>query len=253
MNMEKHMSRNKLSIEVGLKRAKATLSSDTVAIYQPPDGEYRSRKVVTRSRARPTGKFPSWKMGRMVQWESVNELNAYRLLDADPNVLQYFEQPCLVRYRLNGEIRKHYPDCLVIRPGVKELWEIKPNAEATRPDVTERTTLLIRELPRLGFSYRLILGDDLAREPRLGNVLSILKYGRIPVSPITREHLRQSILQMGGLTWKDVDAGVVGPLSRQWICRLILEGSLKVDLNVSWTKNTILCWTSSMLINQART
>lgn len=225
----------------------------TVAIYQPSHGEYRSRKVVTRSRARPTGKFPSWKMERMIQWESVNELNAYRLLDADPNVLQYFEQPCLVKYRINGEIRKHYPDCLVVRSGGKELWEVKPNSEVIRPDVAERTTFLIRELPRLGFSYRLILGDDLAREPRLGNVLTILKYGRTPVSPIIRERLRQFTSQAGGLTWGDADSSVAGPLSRQAVCRLILEGDLKVDLDVSWTKNTILYWTSSVLTNRVRT
>lgn len=229
-----------------------SLKEATVAIYQPLDGEYRSRKVVTRFRARPTGKFPSWKMGRMIQWESVNELNAYRLLDADPNVLRYFEQPCVVKYRINGEIRKHYPDCFVVRPEGKELWEIKPNSEAIRPDVVERTTLLIRELPRLGFSYRLILGDDLAKEPRLGNVLTILKFGRTPVSPITRERLRQFASQAGVLTWEDADNGVAGPLSRHAICRLILEGDLQVDLDVSWTKNTILYWASSVLTDRVR-
>lgn len=230
-----------------------SLKEATVVIYQPSDGRYRSRKVVTRSRARPTGKFPSWKMGRMIQWESINELNAYRLLDADPNVLQYFEQPYLVRYKLNGEIREHYPDCLVIRPGIKELWEIKPDSETVPPDVVERTAFLIEELPLLGFSYHLILGDALAREPRLGNVLTILKYGRAPVSPVIRERLRRRISHTGGfLTWEDADAGVVGPLSRQAICRLILEGGLKVDFDAPWTKDTVLYWTSSVLTNQER-
>jgi hypothetical protein len=54
----------------------------------------RSRRVVTRSRFRPTGKYPSWKMERMLQWESINELNAFRLLDCDPGVTVFSEQPC---------------------------------------------------------------------------------------------------------------------------------------------------------------
>ena len=55
--------------------------------------QVRSRRVVTRSRFRPTGKYPSWKMERMLQWESMNELNAFRLLDCDPRVAVFTEQP----------------------------------------------------------------------------------------------------------------------------------------------------------------
>ena len=51
------------------------------------------RRVVTRSRFRPTGKYPSWKMERMLQWESMNELNAFRLLDCDPRVTVFTNSP----------------------------------------------------------------------------------------------------------------------------------------------------------------
>jgi serine/threonine protein kinase len=57
-----------------------------------------SRRVVTRSRFRPTGKYPSWKMERMLQWESMNELNAFRLLDCDPRGTAFSEQPYEIVY-----------------------------------------------------------------------------------------------------------------------------------------------------------
>ncbi len=41
-----------------------------VSITLPEQGKLRVRKVVTRSRVRPTDKFPSWKMGSMLQCES---------------------------------------------------------------------------------------------------------------------------------------------------------------------------------------
>ncbi len=50
------------------------------------------RRIVMRSRARATGKYPSWKAGRMVQWESINELNAFRILDAMPEVSTFTER-----------------------------------------------------------------------------------------------------------------------------------------------------------------
>lgn len=63
------------------------MNNPILEIAFPPEGTVRARRIVSRSRARPTGKYPSWKMGRMIQWESTNELNAYRLLDANPAAL----------------------------------------------------------------------------------------------------------------------------------------------------------------------
>ena len=76
-------------------------------IVFPEPGQLRSRKVVSRSSARPKGKYPSWKVRRMVQWESENELNAFRLLDCDPDVTCFNEQPCEVKYVLGGQVRSH--------------------------------------------------------------------------------------------------------------------------------------------------
>lgn len=72
-------------------------------------------------------------MGRMVQWESHNELNAYRLLDANPAVRAFHEQPLVIHYKLGGESHIHYPDTLVDLGTSRELWEVKPATEAARP------------------------------------------------------------------------------------------------------------------------
>lgn len=175
--------------------------NDSVLEIFFPDGEnVRSRKIVTRSRARPNGKYPSWKMGRMMQWESINELNAYRLLDADPAAIAYHEQPLTIRYRLNGKEHTHYPDTLVQWGASRELWEIKPSKQALRPEYIERTRLLENALPQLGFEYRLVLAEDLAKEPRLSNVLTLLKYGRAPVPELAWEQIRRAIGTGGKLT-----------------------------------------------------
>ena len=47
----------------------AGLRDAVLELIYPGTGKLRSRKVVSRSRARATGKFPSWKMGRMIQWD----------------------------------------------------------------------------------------------------------------------------------------------------------------------------------------
>lgn len=199
-------------------------------IIFPEDNKVRSRTIVSRSRARPTGKYPSWKMARMIQWESHNELNAFRLLDANPAAVAYHEQPLTIRFRLNGETHVHYPDVLVQWGSSRELWEIKPEAEAARPPYVTRTRFLEAALPELGFAYRLVLAENLAQQPRLTNVLTLLKYGREPVGELAREHIRQLLHSTGSIRWESATNGDLGPTGRSVLSRLTLEGFLACDL-----------------------
>lgn len=197
----------------------------------PADGKLRSRKVVTRSRARATGKYPSWKMGRMIQWESHNELNAFRLLDATPAVHAFHEQPLALKYLLNGVAHKHFPDVLVEWGDSRELWEIKTASEAAKPEFVERTRVLEALLPELGFSYKLVVAEELSKQPRLDNVLLLLKYGRAPVDPIAREKLRLVLVETGGVAWRNAQDGSLGACGRELLARLTLEGRLVADLD----------------------
>lgn len=221
------------------------MSNPILEITFPEEGRVRARRIVSRSRARPTGKFPSWKMGRMIQWESTNELNAYRLLDANPAALAYHEQPLTITYKLNGEIHKHYPDTMVQWGDSRELWEIKEASDASRPEVAARTRLMEDALPQLGFAYRIVLAEDLAKEPRLSNVLSVLRFGRAPVPDLETERLRQTFAVAQEITWGEVLDGALGKYGRNYVCRLVLEGKLFVDLERPVTPNSIISWVAA--------
>jgi len=110
-----------------------------------------------------------------MQWESRHELNAFRLLDCDPSVIRFTEQPCEIVYLQDGVQKRHFPDILVEFAGRKELWEVKPVSEINRHDLTTRTAAL-DGLTRWGYDYRVVLGSDLASEPRIKNVIRILRF-----------------------------------------------------------------------------
>lgn len=202
-----------------------------VELRKPQEGLIRSRKVVTRSRSRSTGKYPSWKMARMIQWESPHELNAYRLLDCDPAVLAFQEQPYEIHYTLNGENHRHYPDVLVQRRSGKELWEVKTQADALREDVSERTALMAAELPSMGFGYRLMQAEDLGAQPTLFNALLILHHGRFDISIQERQLVLQFLKERSEIRWGDVLAGQLGSKGRRSVCRMLLEGTLMLDIS----------------------
>lgn len=215
----------------------------------PQFGDVRSRTVVSRSRARPTGRYPSWKMGRMLQWESHNELNAMRLLDATPNVLQFSDQPCVIRYRLGGKDFRHYPDTLVNTAKVNSFWEIKTAADARRPEIAARTKLLTELLPAKGYEYAVVLAEDLAREPRMRQARLVLKHGKAPLTFAEREYARRLFLTVESLSWQEVLDGRYAPFTRQQACRLVLEGALALNLDEPFgpeTQLTSLCGPDSL-------
>lgn len=200
-----------------------------IQINFPQDGKIRSRKVVKRSNARNTGKYPSWKMKRMMQWESVHEGNAMRILDATPNVVSFSEQPCEIIYTLNDIQHRHYPDLMVIEGSRPEFWEVKTESDANSSDVAERTAFLTEALPEYGYSYRIVLAEVLAKQPRLDNVKRLNKLGRQTISLIEQERIRRLFLNEPVIPW-----GVFEHHSPQMlrnVSRLILEGKLSIDFN----------------------
>lgn len=202
------------------------------SIRFPEPGQMRSRKVVSRSNARSAGKYPSWKMGKMMHWESRNELNAFRLLDCDPNVTSYSEQPCQIVYIMDGVERIHYPDILVTTAGTKQLWEVEPRSKALEPEVLARTALLSRALPRWGYAYNVTFAEDLARQPSLGNSTLLLSLGKRAVSNCEWENVRRTVAEQGSLVWSEACAGNYGRNGREILCSLVLRGALTIDMNL---------------------
>jgi len=209
-----------------------------IQIIFPKDGKIRSRKVVKRSNARNTGKYPSWKMQRMMQWESVHEGNAMRVLDATPNVISYCEQPCEIIFTLNGAKRRHYPDFMVIDANRRELWEVKTESDANSPEVSERTAYLTQTLPEYGYGYRVVFAEILAKQPRLDNIKRLNKLGRQPISLLEQELIRRLFLDEPVISWGEFEQK--SPQILRNVSRLILEGKLSIDFNQPINSATLI-------------
>ena len=167
----------------------------------------------------------------MIQWESENELNAFRLLDTQPEVIRFHEQPFRIQFRMHGEIHDHYPDVLVERTASKHLWEIKPREQAEKPEVLERTRILQASLPRWNYSYELMVAEELATQPRLSIAVRLLRFGRPAVPLLERERVRRILESVPFVCWSQATSGLLGPLGRAALCRLTLEGEVECEWN----------------------
>lgn len=201
-----------------------------ISIEFPPNGQ-RARKVISRSNAKATGKYPSWKMQRAMHYESSHERNAFKLLDACPEVISFNEQPCCIRYVMDGERYIHYPDILVILPWGKALWEVKTAADAATLEVRRRTEFMEQALPLLGYGYCVVTAEQLAQLPRLHIVDHLLRWGRSPVQLVQREQIRKIFKNNSNINLGIFKHGAEGEEHRNAIYSLILEGTLKIDFN----------------------
>ncbi|HLO65331.1 MAG TPA: TnsA endonuclease N-terminal domain-containing protein [Azonexus sp.] len=189
----------------------------------------RARRVISRSNSRVTGKYPGLKSRRMHYWESSLERDAFMLLDVSTEVISFDEQPVTLYYGIGKKLR-HYPDVLVSYPNRQVFVEIKTDQEALTKEIVTRTAYLVPALARHGYGYRIWTESQIRdRSFRLANLRFLLRFGRSEVELTRFEWLRLQF-KKNPLQWKQVVGHPTDKSKLAALCRLILEGRLRIDL-----------------------
>jgi hypothetical protein len=136
------------------------------------------RKVSNRSRHNVIGRFPSVKMRRMIQYESLVELDYIHLLEFDPAVSRYAEQPIKIPYRDYGKLRYYTPDFHVQKGGQNWLIECKSARFIETEDTKRNQSIADNWCPKNGYCYRVITDDEIRTGYRLTNAKFLIDYGR---------------------------------------------------------------------------
>lgn len=85
-----------------------------------------TRSIVTGRKCTFTGLFPSAKTRRQIAYESLDERNLICLMENDPDVDGYDEQPPALPWSDGEQAHLYHPDLLVRRSGKRILAEAKP-------------------------------------------------------------------------------------------------------------------------------
>lgn len=200
----------------------------------------RVREVVKRSNCRVTGKFPSMKNKRMMQWESFLEWNAFLLFEYNRTVDSYSEQPATITYYINGEKHTHIPDLYVIKGNRRIFIEVKTDKNASDEDINERTKILKKQLPYYGFEYQVLVESEIKQEPRLSNIRYLIRNSRTKVDIKDVEFVRKIYKRNENIKWGNVIDKNNDSISLTKICKLIIDGILAIPVDEVWTENTVL-------------
>lgn len=136
------------------------------------------RKVVTRSGLHIRGHFPSYKLGRMVSWESQLERKCIWHLEYSPAVCSYEEQPVELLFCDDaGKEHRAVPDFGVqLRDGRRLLIEVKPAAKLLRSELRDRLARVAAAAIAKGYEYKIVTDQDLNSEPLLTNLQDLLRH-----------------------------------------------------------------------------
>jgi hypothetical protein len=141
------------------------------------------RVITNRGSRKVTGWFPSWKLGRMIKYESRLERDYLFLLDYDPAVVGVRGQWPRVRYLLDDKYRTYWPDFTVERTGKRQIVEVKPAEKARKLENVRRFRAIRQVCLNRGYEFVLVTDEAIRAQPRLRNVKLLWRYSRVPVWP----------------------------------------------------------------------
>lgn len=200
-----------------------------------------ARSITNAGSTKLIGKFPSLKMGRIVWYESLLERDYLYLLEIDPRVISYQEQPLRIYYFLEGKKRRYTPDLLIQRKHGKHIVEVKPKKKAMEQRYVTLFRIADEICRREGYGFHIATDAVIRSQPRLNVAKFLYKYARTPLFPQHQIYChelfarRQEIL-LGEL----INFFAARAISQQVVFALIFHGVLSINLMETLTPSSIV-------------
>lgn len=137
------------------------------------------RTVSNRGRQNVIGYFPSLKMHRMVQFESTLERDLIYLLDFDPQVVEFEEQPLKIAYQHEGKGVSYIPDFQVVSTsGQIVLLECKPHCFVSKEENQRKFSAAQAWCTAQGWLFQVVTDEQLRTGYRVQNIKLLTQHAR---------------------------------------------------------------------------
>lgn len=199
--------------------------------------EKRVREPVTPSKGRVVGQFPSIKNKKSVAWESQLELKACRIFEYSHFIESYREQPSVVKYMLNGVLKRYIPDFeLTCVNGDRVYIEIKPRKVLEKHEEKERFIAITKKLNEEGIYFAVMTEVELDRDDIQDNIKKIHPYANMNIN-IDLINIIKGLKNEGNFSIEELlDIGfTIGT-----IYATITKNYLKVNLRKNLTRHSRL-------------
>lgn len=153
------------------------------------------RKVSNRG-GNTIGRFPSTKMGRMIAFESLLERDFIYLLDYDPDVEWFEEQPLSIEYLHEAKLLHYTPDFHVLELGQQVLVECKPERFVETEENRRKFAVAREWCEERGWEFRIVTDQQVRSGFRLQNVKLLAQFARQKVDMVTRSQIHACLQEV---------------------------------------------------------
>lgn len=146
---------------------------------------HKFRRPVTGRRPWVTGVFPSRKIGRPVEYESMNEQALIEEMEVDPGVCDFRSQAVRFTFAMGGNSRQYTADVLrLLYGGTIEVIEAKSEPQAVLKDATyvDKLRRVHAICGVLGWKFSVYFGRDLRADNVFNfNVQTLVRHMNVPL------------------------------------------------------------------------
>jgi len=132
------------------------------------------------------GYFPSIKMKRMVSFESLIEHDFIYVLDFEPAVERFCEQPLTIEYQHDGKKRHYTPDFHIVHAGQDFLVECKPQPLVNDPVNQIKFQAAQQWCHMHGWVFGVVTDTHLTTSVRVENIKLLTRFARYVIEPETQ-------------------------------------------------------------------
>ncbi|MDO6594115.1 MULTISPECIES: TnsA endonuclease N-terminal domain-containing protein [Neptuniibacter] len=159
------------------------------SIFSAESPNSRSREPVNRSGITYRGRFPSFKMERLIHWESKYERLACYRFEFSPGIVSFEEQPNPIIYPPGFRFSKYTPDFRLVSSDSNEwMVEIKPYNHLFKDDVLDKLQTAASYYQAQGINFIVITEKELLN-PILESNLVTLRKALAPLTENERAHI----------------------------------------------------------------
>lgn len=155
------------------------------------------RKVSNRSKKNTIGHFPSFKMKRMIAFESLIERDGIYTFDFELDVLAFEEQPFSIEYEYEGKKRHYTPDFLLKKPGCSVIVECKPTAFVDSTENRRKFDMARQWCDDHGYHFQVLTDTELRSGFRIENIKLLTRFARQHVEPEMRSRIYARLYSPG--------------------------------------------------------
>lgn len=141
------------------------------------------------------GKFPSLKMGCMIGFESLVERDYIYLLDFDPTITEFKEQPFAIRYYHEGKNRRYTPDFFFVRQDRKFIIECKPEIFVDDEENQIKWAAAQQWCAANNATFRVVTDADIRNGFHLENIMLLTDHARHQVSAAIKGMIISALME----------------------------------------------------------